>query len=146
MQTATRQVTNSSPTHPTCQPTSRLQVFFKIKRTTKLNKLKNAYADRVGKQMNAIRCVSPSSLAQERFVADQRRGVDSSTRAERFWTMIRPSRLNLRMVRKDMRRSKWLWLMGDRVNVVQVMLSRFSLNVRIFPPPSLPQNLTFLVQ
>ena len=33
------------------------EVFFKIKRTTKLNKLKTAYAERVGKQMNAIRCV-----------------------------------------------------------------------------------------
>ncbi|GHJ85848.1 hypothetical protein NliqN6_2250 [Naganishia liquefaciens] len=31
------------------------EVFFKIKRTTKLNKLKTAYAERVGKQMNAIR-------------------------------------------------------------------------------------------
>jgi hypothetical protein len=58
---------HASLSHTTCQPTSRLQVFFKIKRTTKLNKLKNAYADRVGKQMNAIRCV-PSLFPRAREV------------------------------------------------------------------------------
>ncbi|KAK8865603.1 hypothetical protein IAR55_000747 [Kwoniella newhampshirensis] len=31
------------------------EVFFKIKKTTKLNKLKTAYADRVGTDVNAIR-------------------------------------------------------------------------------------------
>ncbi|KAH8090908.1 ubiquitin-related domain-containing protein [Filobasidium floriforme] len=31
------------------------EVFFKIKRTTRLNKLKNAYAERVGKNVAAIR-------------------------------------------------------------------------------------------
>ncbi|WWC88198.1 uncharacterized protein L201_003103 [Kwoniella dendrophila CBS 6074] len=31
------------------------EVFFKIKKTTKLNKLKSAYADRVGTDVNAIR-------------------------------------------------------------------------------------------
>ncbi|KAJ9108692.1 hypothetical protein QFC21_000012 [Naganishia friedmannii] len=37
------------------QTSMNIKVFFKIKRTTKLNKLKNAYADRVGKQVNSIR-------------------------------------------------------------------------------------------
>ncbi|WVR05568.1 hypothetical protein IAU60_002587 [Kwoniella sp. DSM 27419] len=31
------------------------EVFFKIKKTTKLNKLKTAYAERVGADVNAIR-------------------------------------------------------------------------------------------
>ncbi|WWD18221.1 hypothetical protein CI109_102671 [Kwoniella shandongensis] len=31
------------------------EVFFKIKKTTRLNKLKTAYADRVGTDVNAIR-------------------------------------------------------------------------------------------
>ncbi|WVF70979.1 hypothetical protein IAT40_005775 [Kwoniella sp. CBS 6097] len=31
------------------------EVFFKIKKTTKLNKLKSAYADRVGTDVNSIR-------------------------------------------------------------------------------------------
>ncbi|KAJ9099718.1 hypothetical protein QFC20_005596 [Naganishia adeliensis] len=44
------------------------EVFFKIKRTTKLNKLKNAYADRVGKQVNSIR-----------FFYDGRRVQDEDT-------------------------------------------------------------------
>ncbi|KAJ9104761.1 hypothetical protein QFC19_003902 [Naganishia cerealis] len=44
------------------------EVFFKIKRTTKLNKLKNAYADRVGKQVTSIR-----------FFYDGRRVQDEDT-------------------------------------------------------------------
>ncbi|RSH88164.1 uncharacterized protein EHS24_000692 [Apiotrichum porosum] len=35
------------------------EVFFKIKKTTKLNKLKNAYAGRVGQDPSAIRYVKP---------------------------------------------------------------------------------------
>ncbi|KAI5454807.1 SUMO protein smt3 [Naganishia albida] len=44
------------------------EVFFKIKRTTKLNKLKNAYAERVGKQVTSIR-----------FFYDGRRVQDEDT-------------------------------------------------------------------
>ena len=33
------------------------EVFFKIKRTTKLSKLQGAYANKVGKDVNSIRCV-----------------------------------------------------------------------------------------
>lgn len=76
------------------------EVFFKIKRTTKLNKLKNAYADRVGKQMNAIRCVASQALVDVRSNqgADTATATDSSTRDARFWTTIRPSRSSSRMV------------------------------------------------
>jgi len=34
------------------------EVFFKIKRSTKLSKLQGAYANKVGKDVNSIRCVS----------------------------------------------------------------------------------------
>ena len=34
------------------------EVFFKIKRNTKLTKLRSAYANKVGKDLNSIRCVS----------------------------------------------------------------------------------------
>lgn len=37
------------------------EVFFKIKRTTKLSKLQGAYANKVGKDVNSIRCV-PSDV------------------------------------------------------------------------------------
>ena len=33
------------------------EVFFKIKRNTKLTKLRSAYANKVGKDLNSIRCV-----------------------------------------------------------------------------------------
>jgi hypothetical protein len=33
------------------------EVFFKIKRTTKLSKLQGAYANKVGKDVSSIRCV-----------------------------------------------------------------------------------------
>lgn len=46
------------------------EVFFKIKRTTKLNKLKNAYADRVGKQMTSIRCVRVRESTLQSPLAD----------------------------------------------------------------------------
>ena len=36
------------------------EVFFKIKRSTKLSKLKGAYANKVGKDVASIRCVSVS--------------------------------------------------------------------------------------
>jgi hypothetical protein len=41
------------------------EVFFKIKRNTKLSKLQAAYANKVGKDVNSIRCVllPPSRIA-----------------------------------------------------------------------------------
>jgi len=33
------------------------EVFFKIKMNTKLTKLRSAYANKVGKEINSIRCV-----------------------------------------------------------------------------------------
>jgi Ubiquitin-2 like Rad60 SUMO-like len=33
------------------------EVFFKIKRSTKLSKLQGAYANKVGKDVGSIRCV-----------------------------------------------------------------------------------------
>ncbi|RSH90398.1 hypothetical protein EHS25_001003 [Saitozyma podzolica] len=40
------------------------EVFFKIKKTTRLNKLKAAYADRVGADVNALRYVKHNAQAQ----------------------------------------------------------------------------------
>ena len=37
------------------------EVFFKIKRTTKLSKLQGAYANKVGKDVGSIRCVPSAS-------------------------------------------------------------------------------------
>ncbi|KAK1927919.1 ubiquitin-related domain-containing protein [Papiliotrema laurentii] len=41
------------------------EVFFKIKKTTKLNKLKSAYADRVGADVNAIRLLFDGQRIQD---------------------------------------------------------------------------------
>ncbi|WVN85504.1 uncharacterized protein L203_100650 [Cryptococcus depauperatus CBS 7841] len=46
------------------------EVFFKIKRKTKLNKLKIAYADRVGTDVNAIRLLFDGARILEDQTAD----------------------------------------------------------------------------
>ncbi|WOO85752.1 Small ubiquitin-related modifier 1 [Vanrija pseudolonga] len=46
------------------------EVFFKIKKTTKLNKLKNAYADRVGQDPGAIRLLFDGQRILDNATAD----------------------------------------------------------------------------
>ncbi|ORX35451.1 small ubiquitin-related modifier [Kockovaella imperatae] len=46
------------------------EVFFKIKKTTKLTKLKSAYADRVGSDINAIRLMFDGERIQDGDTAE----------------------------------------------------------------------------
>lgn len=59
------------------------EVFFKVKRTTKLSKLKRAYAERMGKPENSVRFIFDGQRIGDEDTADSVRIPANPARHER---------------------------------------------------------------